>query len=94
MLVGLTLAANDSLPGECVDAVDEDPDADDGDQPITCVTDVFPQLHEADVEGQQHHHNGNNTEDEEQVIQPLLGPLHSAFVSYFRLSAIRRQNDS
>ena len=66
--MGFALAADDSLPGKCIDGVDEDPHADDGYEPIACTAEVVPQLDEADVECQQHHHDSSNAEDEEQII--------------------------
>ena len=59
-------------------AIDEEPNAHDGHQPVACVTEMLPEFDEADVKGQQHHHDSSNAKKEEQVVQSLLRPLHSS----------------
>ena len=49
------------------------------------MTDMLPELDEADVEGEEHDNHGCNAEEEENVIEALLG---------HRLSAKRRQKAS
>ena len=85
MLIRLDLALYDLHPCEGIDAVDEDPDAYDGDEPVAGMAEMIPQLDETDIEGEHHHHYGNDTDEEKQVVEAFL--CHS-------LSAMRRQNPS
>ena len=64
------------LPCKGIQGIDENPNAHDGDEPVACVTQMFPQFDETDVERQQHHYNGNDAQYKKQVIQPLFRPLH------------------
>ena len=68
-------AADDGLPGEGVDAVDDKPHADDGDEPVASMADVLPELDEAHVEGEEHDHHGCQAEEEEEVVEALLGHI-------------------
>ena len=85
--VGLvtTTTADNRLPREGVDAVDDDPNTHDGDEPVARMTDMLPKFDEADVEGEEHHNHGGQAEEEEDIIEALLG---------HRLSARRRQKAS
>ena len=67
---------NGCLPRKGIEAVDEDPYTDDGYQPITCMTEVIPQLDETHIERQQHHNTCRYSQYKEQVIESLLRPLH------------------
>ena len=69
----LCSAKDNGTQGETVKAIDEDPDADDGDKPIAGVTKVLPQLDKADIEGEEHHHHGYDTAEEKEIIEALLG---------------------
>ena len=60
------------MPCEGVDAVDDDPHADDGDKPVAGMTEVVPEFDETDVEGEEHHDHGSEAEEEEEVVEALL----------------------
>ena len=76
-VVGLmtATAADDGLPGEGVDAVDDNPHANDGDEPVASMADVLPKLNETDVESEEHYHHGCEAEEEEDVVEALLRHL-------------------
>ena len=75
--VGLMAAAasDDGLPGEGIDAVDDKPHADDGDEPVASMADVLPEFDETHVEGEEHDHHGCQAEEEEEVVEALLGHI-------------------
>ena len=73
MLVWVGIAANDAHPSKGVDAIDKNPDAYDGNEPITGAADMSPQFDETDVEGEEHHYDTSDAEDKEEVIP---APLH------------------
>ena len=75
---GCCLAADDLAPGEGVDAVDDDPDAYNGDEPVAGMTDMLPEFDETDIEGEEHDYHGCQAEEEEEVVEALLG--HVSFV--------------
>ena len=79
MFVEVGIALDDTVPGQCVHAIDEYPYAKNGYEPIAGTRQVLPQLGKADVEGKHHDHNSHDAYDEKKVIQTLLGPLHSGF---------------
>lgn len=70
------VALHDTAPRPCVDGIDHEPDADDGYEPVACITQVLPQLGETDVECQHHHHNCGNTTKEEYVVKSLFRQFH------------------
>ena len=61
-------SAHHFSPRKAVDAIDDNPNAKDGDEPITCVTKMLPQLDETDIEGQHHDYHGNDANDKKEVI--------------------------
>ena len=70
------VAQDDGSPCQGVQSVNDEPNPDDGHQPIACVADVLPEFDEADIERQQHHHDSGNAQKEEQIVQSLFSPLH------------------
>ena len=76
LAVDITLTLDDGKPRPCVDAIDKHPYTNDGNEPVTSMTEVLPQLHKADVEGEKHNHTGQYSNDEEQVVELLFSPLH------------------
>ena len=50
--VAITLTLDDGKPRPGIDAIDKPPDANDWNEPVTGMTEVLPQLHKADVEGE------------------------------------------
>ena len=88
MLSGTTnLATYDGVPRPGIDAVDDNPDADDGNKPVTGMAEMLPQFDEADVEREQHDDAGHHADDKEDIVQLLFRQPH-------RLSAISRQKFS
>ena len=77
---GSRLRADDGLPGEGIDAIDDDPYAYDGDEPVAGMADVLPEFNETDVEGEEHHDHGGKAEEEEEVVEALLA--HFLFTVY------------
>ena len=86
----LAIAADDGSPGEGVQGVDDEPHADNRNQPVACVADGFPEFGKTDVEGEQHDHHRRQSDEEEEVAQSFLSPRHRSQ----SFSAMRRQNVS
>ncbi len=78
--VSSDLRQDDLAPGEGVDAVDDDPDAYNGDEPVAGMTDMLPEFDETDVEGEEHDYHGCQAEEEEEVVEALLG--HVSYVIF------------
>ncbi len=74
-LIGVGIAFDDRHPSQRIDAIDDNPDANDGDEPITCAANVTPKLYETDVERKEHHDDTDNAEDKEEVI-----PIYHLFI--------------
>ncbi len=55
-------------PRKAVDAIDDNPNAKDGDEPIACMTQMLPQFDETDIECQHHDNYGNYANDKKEVI--------------------------
>ena len=64
-VVFIRVAAYDALPCQCVQPVDNNPDAQNGYEPVACFGKVCPQFGKANVERQNHHYHGSDAKDEE-----------------------------
>ena len=73
------ISFDDGLPGKGVEAIYHNPNAEDGDEPVACMTEVIPQLDKADIKGEQHDYACCTAKEEKQVIQSLLSPDHRLF---------------
>ena len=58
VLVRTFHTVDDTLPRPSIDGINDNPDTDNWNEPIACMTEMVPQLGKADVEGEQHHHHG------------------------------------
>jgi hypothetical protein len=76
LAIGIALRTDNRVPRPSVDAIDQQPDTDNGDEPIAGMTEMLPQFSKADIEGEQHDQAGQYTDDKEQVVELLLSPFH------------------
>ena len=84
------LTLDNETPSNGIHPIDEYPNTQNRDKPVTCMAKVLPQLNEADIESQQHDHDSQYSNNEEQIIQPLLRQLH--FHDACKVTKSRAQN--
>ena len=63
----ITRASDDDSPGPGIHDVEKNPQDENGDEPVACMTDVCPELGKRHLECEQHHNDSDESEGKENV---------------------------
>jgi hypothetical protein len=73
--VALSASFDDGSPSQGIHGIEHHPHAQDEHEPMPCMSDLLPQLHETHLEGENHDDDSHQTNKKENVSYFITHPL-------------------